>query len=168
MIFSNKETIKDLVIKRLLSGNKTAEELQDELKEKDNIKVSLFGLYKILRNLKKEEGSIIKVKKEFSISEEWKKRVLESLSENSANNIQLEDREKLDFKFNSLTNLDHYWKNLVLIFHIKNDSPIFLYAKHQFWIMLNGDREQSERKYINSFNKDKKYAFYSISGNSFF
>lgn len=163
MIFSNKETIKDLIIKELLIKNKNAEELQKDIKNKNNINISLFGLYKILRGLKKEEGSIIKVGKDYSISEEWKKKAVEALSSTN-NNILLEDKEKLDFKFNSLVNLDHYWKNLVLAFHIENKSPIFFYAKHLFWTMLR-TREKSEKEYIGSFNKEKRFAFYSISGN---
>lgn len=165
MLFSNKETIKDLIIKELLNKDKNVEDLQKDLKNKHNIKVSIFGLYKILRNLKNEEGSIVKVGKEFSISEEWKKGALNFLSINN-NDLKLEEKERLDFKFNSLINLDHYWKNLVLKFHSNNKAPIFLYAKHQFWIMLNKNKEKSETEYIKSFDTEKRFAFYSIVGNS--
>lgn len=168
MIFSNKETIKDLIIKYLLINNYSVEELQDILKKKENIEVSIFGLYKILRNLKREEGSVVKVGKNYSVSEEWKKKVLESMTANTSNDIKLDEGEKIDFKFKSLINLDFYWKNLVLSFHIKNDFPIYLYAKHQFWMMLNNNREKSEKEYINYFNKEKILAIYSIPGNDVF
>jgi hypothetical protein len=164
MIFSNKETIKDLIIKELLIKNKNAEELQKDIKNKNNINISLFGLYKILRGLKKEEGSIIKVGKDYSISEEWKKKAVEALSSTN-NNILLEDKEKLDFKFKSLLGLDYQWKNIILqLFRQNKGFPVFFQTPHQFWMMLNEEREKSEKEYIQSFNKNETYAFYSITG----
>jgi hypothetical protein len=61
--------------------------------------------------------------------------------------------------------LDYQWKNIILqLFRQNKGFPVFFQTPHQFWMMLNEEREKSEKEYIQSFNKNETYAFYSITG----
>ena len=166
MIFSSQESTEDLIVKELINSPKGIELLFNVLKNKYNKKITLFGIYKILRNLKKKEV-ILKVGKIFSVSEEWKKRVLDNLMINNKDKLNIQNGEKIEFKFNSLIGLDYQWKNIILqLFRDNNKFPVFFQTPHQFWMMLNEGREKSEKEYIQSFNENKIYGFYSITGNT--
>ncbi len=170
MIFSEKPTVKDIVIMELLQSARNAEDLRNLLKNEYNKNLTIFGVYKILRELKKEY-LVIKTEKIYSISEEWKTKLYKNIKSSHEENslLNIEDGEKIEFKFTSLSGLDYQWKNIMLyIKSINPKYPIFFQMEHQFWTMLNDNRKKSEYEYIQSFNKEKSFAFYSVGGNTKF
>lgn len=148
----------------LLITKNAAENIQNILKEKHNKKLTIFAIYKILRELKKE-GVIIKTEKDFSISEEWKTKILEGIKNTNDNIFNIKNNEKIEFKFTSLPGLDQQWKNIMISIRSKNSRcPIFFQLEHMFWTMLDEQRSKSEIEYIKSFNNEKTFAFYSLGG----
>lgn len=168
MLFSSKETVKDLIIKELLNKEETAENIRNIIVDKYKRQITIFGVYKILEKLKVEE-IITKADKKYVVSEEWRNRVIEKLSKKENDFIELEEGEELDFKFNSLANLDHYWKNIAISIERENSNfPIFFLSPHALWAFINESRNISEKEYYKSFNKRKINLFQSVQGNEFF
>ena len=168
MIFSINEDIKDIIIKELLNKEETVENIHKILTTKYKEKITIFGIYKILDKLKKEEV-ITKAEKKYIVSEQWRLKVIENLSKKENDFIKLEEGEKLDFKFNSLTNLDHYWKNIAISIDRENlDFPVFFLAPHGFWMFIDESRKNSEKEYYKSFNERKINLYQSIQNESLF
>ena len=168
MLFSSNESIKDLIIKELLNKEESVEYIQNILISKYKKKITIYGIYKILDKLKKEE-IITKADKKYIVSEQWRLSVLENLSKKDNDFIKLEEGKEMDFKFNSLANLDHYWKNIAISIDRQNkDFPIFFLSHHALWMFINQNREDSEKEYYESFNERKINLYQSIQGSEIF
>jgi nucleoside 2-deoxyribosyltransferase len=168
MLFSINEDIKDIIIKELLNKEETVENIHKILTIKYKEKITIFGIYKILDKLKKEEV-VTKAEKKYIVSEQWRLKVIEKLSKKDNDFIKLEEGEKLDFKFNSLANLDHYWKNIAISIDRENiDHPVFFLSAHPIWMFIDESRKNSEKEYYESFNERKINLYQSIQNDEFF
>lgn len=162
MLLSKNENLEDLVIKILLSGQKTAKNILQIL-EKENRSYTIQALYVVLRELIHSE-TLIKTGFYYKINEEWKSKTIEILTQDSK---EIFDGEKTIYILNSLSHYDLQWKNTILPIHNNYpEDPIFFYNYHYIWIHLGDTREQSEIDYYQSFTKEKRYAFSLIGSHS--
>ncbi len=160
MIGTKQKSLGDEIIELLLQKNYSAEELFEDLSNK-NIKTTKQSLYKHLKNLISKE-IVLKDKKTYSISQEWKNVLREMLS---IITIPLPDvGEKMSHTFSSLGHLDQYWKHIVeSLFQKHPRDPVFLYSSHQFWPYV-ADRMSSEVRLIQNTSKQRSRRSYFILG----
>jgi len=160
MIGSNIKNLKEEIIELLLDTPASSKKIQSLLR-KNNIKVTVQGIYKQLNTLLESEV-ILKNKQQYIINNEWIKNISKIID---VQDIELpEEGEKFTYKFNSLQNLDAHWKHVTeaLNKYLSNE-PMFLYSYHQFWI-YTPTREESERRFAGEFLNKKQYTFYVIGG----
>jgi hypothetical protein len=161
MLFSNHEKLDDSIIRILLNEKKTAKNILFIL-ENEGFNYTIQAIYVVLRELVSLE-IIIKTGFYYKINEEWRNKILETLSNNTDSIV---DGEKTIFLLNSLSHQDLQWKNTILPVHNKYpEDPIFFYNYHYIWIHLGETREKSEIDYYESFLKQKRYAFSLIGSN---
>jgi hypothetical protein len=164
MLFSNIESLEDIVLKMLLNRATTVIALKKTL-ESRGIQVTVQAIYKVLRNLIREEV-LIKQKTTYSVSEEWRVRVLDGLRVET-NQFELAEGEKVSFELASLVHLDQQWKNIVLpLQDTKKAQPVFMYNPHEIWSLLSSSRKISEKSFYESFVKNKSYLFNAIGGST--
>lgn len=155
MLFSNHEKLEDIIVRMLFPERKTAKVLLLELL-RENQDYTIQSVYNALRELINLE-IVIKTGFYYQINEEWKNKIIETVSDSSDD---IFDGEKTIFLLNSLTHQDLQWKNTILPLHNKYpEDPIFFYNYHYIWIHLGETREKSEIDYYESFLKQKRYAF---------
>lgn len=162
MIFSADESLEDIVLKIVLNRPITVSTLKKIL-EGRGIQVTIQGVYKVLRNLVNGEV-LVKQKMTYSISEEWRSRVLDGLRV-VENQFELAEGERVSFELASLVHLDQQWKNIVLpLQSSKQGQPVFMYNPHEIWSHLSPSRKQSEKEFYESFVKNKTYVFNAVGG----
>lgn len=165
MLYTQKESLEDKIVRYLTDNNKTIYGIRDELKKEKN-KFTDQGIYKSLRLLIKEEV-VIKNKDIFSLNEEWKNKIIEGFQKE--NNFELSEKEQIHFDLSSLIHLDQQWKNITLSIqkNIKN-FPIFFYNPHDIWSFLSESRKESENIYYKNLYKNKTYSYCVNGGNTEF
>lgn len=164
MLFSQKESLEDRVIRYLLVKEQTVKGLKRLLGE-ENVVATVQGIYKALRMLGVEE-IVIKRASVYSLSEEWRNKVVDEMSR-SENRFELAEGERISLDLASLIHLDQQWKNIVLPLHDAHPTyPVFFYNPHEIWIHLNESRKASEYAYYGSFAENKSYAFCLFGGNT--
>lgn len=162
MLFSQKESLQDRIIRLLLEGEQSVKGIKKLLGE-EQVKATVQGIYKVFRILVAQE-IVIKRANMYSLSEEWRGKVVDTLSKND-NRFELAEGERISFDLASLVHLDQQWKNIVLPFHNAHPKdPIFFYNPHEIWMHLSESRKESELVYYASFKKSKSYAFCLIGG----
>lgn len=162
MLFSDKESLEDRLVKLLLSGELNVRSIEEKLASQ-GVRVTTQGVYKSLRALVSLE-IIIKRGQLYSLSEEWRGRVVDELSQ-MRNRFALAEGESIKLGLGSLIHLDQQWKNIVIPLQAEHpDQPIFLYNVHDIWVHISPSRRESERAYYESFTKKKTYAFHAIGG----
>lgn len=164
MLYSQRESLDDRIARYVLEKPCTAKEIQEKFL-KERLRLTVQGIYKILRSLMREEV-IIKQGKVYTLSEEWRKRVVSKLGK-LERQYELSDGERISLELNSLVHLDQQWKNVMLELHeIDPTMPGFYYNAHEIWIHLSDSRRDSETEYLTSFTKQKIYSYYLLGGNT--
>lgn len=165
MIFSKNETFEDIIIEQLLSKESSVREIHLFFQKK-NISITVQGIYKILRHLISDE-IVLKRKNIYSLSEEWKNKIITHFQEKENKVITLSENESIKLNLNSLVHLDQQWKNIVIpLQKQKKDFPVFLYNPHKFWLYLSPSRKESELNYYQSFQERKIFCFSLIGGDT--
>ena len=163
MLFSSKETLEDKIIRYLVSGEKSANELLGLLLSESK-KYTLQAVYGALRSLVDTE-LIVKRGKIYYLNEEWRVRVASQLQNHT--NVELAEGEKVTYNLSSLHHEDLQWKNIVLPLHDEYPSdPIFFFNYHYIWIHLNESRRKSELDYYAAFSKNRVPAYCIIASDS--
>lgn len=163
MIFSNSlSETDDLIVERLSKGESTVKDMFNEVHESHP--VTLQATYKAVNKLIKQEV-IAKVGKKISLSKEWINKVRTGLGE-GIQLPKLNDGESLTFSFNSFEQQDIFWKHLMLLVQeeVGPRFPVFFVDPHEMFLFL---RPESQREYLQSFAKDRRYGFMTLGGNSF-
>lgn len=164
MIFSNKEDLDDKIVRFLIEKPGTVKSIKRFIEESGE-NVTIQAIYKTLRSLIEKEV-VIKRSATYSISEEWKTVSINNFNKQS-NIFELDEGERISFELKSLIHLDQQWKNIILPLQAeKPEEPTFLYNPHEIWLHLSESRKESEKKYYESFIKNKSYAFHSIGGST--
>ncbi len=164
MLLSKKESNEDRIIRFLLGKEQSVKNLSKSLQH-EGISVTIQGIYKLLRGLIGEE-IVIKRGNLYSLSEEWRGKVIDTFEERQ-NRFELAEGESVRLDLASLVHLDQQWKNIVLPLHEAHPLfPIFFYNPHEIWIHLNESRKKSEYAYYASFRENKSYAFCLFGGNT--
>lgn len=160
MLLGTTKTLSDHILEALLEKEGTALSIETWLKSK-NIKVTIQGVYKALRELIKED-IVIKHKKFYSINNVWREKVGELFSPKYQ--FKLSSGERVMYRFNKIIHLDAFWKSTLSdIQKETGDYPTFDAVPHQFWFYADGRRE-SEVEYHTSFDTKKIHLFSIIGG----
>lgn len=122
---------------------------------------SIQAVYKSLRQLLKD-GVVVKARHKISLNEEWVHK-LNHLFNKETSRLHLEEGETLIYKFKGLSELDKYWKHVVIGFIHTLKGPVFHSEPHEMWIHLE-DRYQSQIEYIQSFAKHQRYCYLVFGG----
>lgn len=162
MLFGNSRETDDLMVEELSRGEATLRELFDKLHSRHP--VSLQALYKSVNKLIAQEV-VAKAGKKISLSKEWINKVRAGLGE-GIQLPKLNDGESLTFSFNSFEQQDIFWKHLMLLVQdeVGTRFPVFFIDPHEMFLFL---RPESQKEYLNSFARDKRYGFMTLGGNSF-
>lgn len=163
MIFTQKETLEDRLIRLLVSSELTVTELMDKLKSESSI-YTIQAVYVALRSLVASE-SVIKRGKVYFLNEEWRMKVSSQM--HTGKSINLSEGESITYHLTSLTHNDLQWKNVVLPLHeSQKNNPVFFYNFHYIWIYLGKNRKKSELDYYEAFKNNETLAFCLIGSDS--
>jgi hypothetical protein len=155
MLFSQKESLEDKVIRLLLKGPSDIKSLHAQLRG-----MSLRAVYKAVTSLI-AEGVLLKVGKRVFVDEEWLRAMREQLSSTLP---PFAPGERAAYTFASIEHLDAFWKTIALqLEEYEQDGQIFFYDPHNFWAYIPS-RKKSEDEYYAHFAKAKKHAFFTIGG----
>lgn len=160
MLLGTTKNLSDHILEALLEKEGTVLTIETWLKLR-NIKVTIQGVYKALRELIKED-IVVKHKKNYSINNVWREKVGKLFS--SKYQFKLSPGEQIIYRFNKIIHLDAFWKSTLSdIQKETGDYPTFDAVPHQFWFYAEGRRE-SEVEYHTSFDTKKIYLFSIIGG----
>jgi hypothetical protein len=163
MLFTNKETLEDKIIRYLLPKQQTAKGLLKQLKEESG-SYTIQALYVVLRNLATVEV-VVKRGTYYFLNEEWRTNVASQLKKQENN--ELAEGESVSYVLSSLIHHDLQWKNIVLPLHESHPhDPIFFYNFHYIWLHLSESRKQSELSYYASIAENKNHAFSLVGSKS--
>lgn len=163
MIFTQKETLEDRLIRLLVSSEFSVAELMEKLKNESS-NYTIQAVYVALRSLVASE-SVIKRGKVYFLNEEWRMKV--SAQMHAGKSINLSEGESITYHLSSLTHNDLQWKNVVLPLHeSQKNNPVFFYNYHYIWIYLGKNRKKSELDYYAAFKSNETLAFCLIGSNS--
>lgn len=164
MLYLETQTHEDLVAKCLLESPATAKKLSIKLSE-EGVDLSTSGLYKILHKLE-EAGVILKKKTVFSISNEWKRAVLELLGTHEE--LSLKEGEKITFDLRSASQTDKQWKQYAYLLEKEASvHGLYIYNPHQFWYYLP-DRAKSEKEFVQYLNDNRIRTYHTSWGTTEF
>lgn len=162
MIISNHESTEDVIVKILAHTTMEMKDLHSSLLKSDR-PITLQALYRSVNHLV-ASGVLVKRGLVYLVNKEWVHGVVDYFNRDTA--PQLSAGETVSYSFKSLSALDAYWKHTVLQLHaVLGDYPIFFYNTHVVWLHLS-DRKESQTNYLNSFDHDKKYAYFVVGGSS--
>ncbi|HMP70733.1 MAG TPA: hypothetical protein PKA76_15410 [Pirellulaceae bacterium] len=163
MIFTNRESIEDSIIRLLSKGSNTPLALVKELGNEGH-KASYQAVYKALKYLI-IDTVVVKSGKEVAISHEWINKVSGKLN-SSFILPPLAAGESVSYSYFSLAHLDAYWKHVNKALEQKYlGAPVFIYNPYGIWLHLS-DRQESQLDYLGSFEKNKQYGFLVIGNDT--
>lgn len=164
MIPLKNKGLEEIAVLYFLKDENTAKAFRQHL---DGLgeKISIQGIYKALNKLVRE-GVLVKNKMKFVVSREWVEGLIEKLGGTNAE-LEMSEGEITTHQFTSLNQLDAYWKHRIsTILAAFSNYPMFSYETHSIWIYLS-ERKESEEKFFNSFEKNKRFAFFRVGGTTF-
>ncbi len=165
MIFATNESLEDSII-RLLSDKSASPQEIYELILSEGKNPSIQAVYKAIRSLTKA-SVIVKSGKYISISREWSEKFIALLASPSSL-PPLAEGESVSYSYNSLVNLDAYWKHLMKSLEERySGHPAIIYNPFGIWLHL-AERLRSETDYLNAFEREKRYGFLVIGNGSVF
>lgn len=154
----NKQKTEGKVLDLLKLGATFPKELLRQIQEERNKSISKQGFYKVLRKLK-EEDIIIEHNKKISLSPVWVDKFLDFSSSlirnyksetNTFEFTNLNEKESLRYKFNSIQNLDNFWGQAQNILMHKTNSfeAIYSYDPHYWFYLARNEVEKTLLKEI--------------------
>lgn len=163
MIPLQNKTIEEKALHYFLTAENTAKAFKKHL-ESEGLKITIQGIYKSLNKLLKEEV-LVKNKKKFSVSREWIERLITELG-GTDQYIDLKDGESILYSFETLNQLDAYWKHIIASINREYpEDPMFFYEPHEIWIFQE-NRGESQEYFLKNLNKNKRQGFMRIGGNT--
>ncbi len=164
MIPLQNKSLEERAVLYFLEEENTAKAFRQHL-ETSGDKITIQGVYKALNKLV-AEGALVKNRMKFVVSREWVESLIEKLGGTSAE-LEMAEGEITTHQFTSLNQLDAYWKHRIsTILAAFSNFPMFSYETHSIWIYLS-DRRESEEKFFQSFEKNKRFAFFRVGGTTF-
>ena len=163
MLFSDNESTEDILVRLLFTREMDAKELHGILVKSEKREISLQAVYKAIKHLV-DSSVLVKRGTLFTVSQEW----INSLTTNlhPLSSLHVSEGESVSYSFKSLSSLDSYWKHIIIQLHEKlGEHPIFFYNTHVVWIHL-ADRKKSQNKYLKQFDIKKRYAYFTVGGNT--
>lgn len=161
MLLSKLESTEDAVVRVLAHAGKEMKELHQTLL-KESHKITLQALYRSVNTLV-ENGVILKSGLIYIVNKEWLHGVINYFDRDFM--PLLSEGESASYSFKSLSALDSYWKHTIVQLHgLLGDYPIFFYNTHVIWLHLE-DRKESQKNYLDSFDLEKKHAYFIVGGN---
>lgn len=161
MIPLENKTIEEKAVLYFLKEEHTAKAFKLHLETSGN-PITIQGIYKALNKLVKD-GVLVKNKMKYVVSREWVEALIEKLGGTNAD-LEMSEGEITTHQFTTLTQLDAYWKHRVsTILAAFSSYPMFSYETHSIWVYLS-DRKESEENFFNSFEKNKRFAFFRVGG----
>ena len=171
MILANRQTIEDIIIEVLARFPNTIGPKLVTLVQKRRSSSTKQAVYYALKSLIESE-IVSKAGSSYFISRVWINRVqnlLSSQENKSSNNdllfSSLSDKQSISYSFPNLMACERYWAHVFDIFmsSIPRECPIFVWNPHEWFVI---GREKVEREVFKAFETRKKYAFYTIHGNT--
>lgn len=164
MLLGKKKTIYDHIIEVLLQKSMSVQALLQEL-ESVGINFTIQGIYKALRELIADDV-VVKEKKTYSISNVWKNKLSEKITQTYT--FKLQPKEKIIYQFTNIEHTDAFWKHIFQDIQSEvRDFHVFHYMPHQYWILIES-RKESEYEYYKRYDREKIYDFNIIGGNTIF
>ena len=157
MLQGKNKTDQDYIIECLAKGSQDITGIYNYIRKHRTI--TRPAIYDQLRKLR-VDGIILKNKTKYLLSKEW----IDSLQQvfTSFDAPILKEGENISYSFNSLGQMDAYWKHIFPLYDsLYNKPPICIYNKHCFWVHILG-RTESEEQHYTSYTKDKRTAFFLI------
>ena len=168
MIFAKKQRIDEYIIEILNEGSLEGPDLLNQVKKYKSI-ITKQALYKSLRQLVESEV-ITKTGKKFSLNRFWLQKIYQFAKRHinnvgSKNILEFEDGESLTYHFKNPYLLDITWLHFYDMVYEENphDQVILDYQSHEWPILVRPD---TEKYWINRFNKEKRLILISIGGNT--
>lgn len=163
MLLTKKESTEDMLVRVLSGQEKNAKELHRLLEKESTKTITIQALYRAINRLV-AEGVLIKKGNFFTVSKEWIQNLINYFETQSS--MELSEGEQISYSFSSLSTLDAYWKHTVTqLQKTLKDCPILFYNRHIVWLHLV-DRKESQKKFLESFDNEKKYAGFVVGGNT--
>jgi hypothetical protein len=163
MLLSIHPSTEDILITILSKKELSIKVLWGLLQKDYGKKITLQALYRVIKKLT-QEGILIKKGTLFTVNTEWSSKVKQLLS--SKNTPALTEGESITYSFSSLSSLDAYWKHSVLqLKEMLGAAPILFYNRHVVWLNLK-DRKESQKSFLDNFDKEKHYAGFVVGGNT--
>ena len=162
MIGGTQKNLDDRIIEYLAQGGKTAEDIHVFLSKEKSLTIQ--AVYSQLRSLI-ENRIIVKIKKNYVLSQEWIDRLNRLLTSSEA--PVLEEGESIRYSFKSLKQLDSFWRHMLQVYFAQNlETPLCFYSHHYFWT-YNYSREYNDAWYLDLFKKNKQPAFFLVGEETF-
>lgn len=160
MIGSKKKSLKEDIVELLVDNQMSSKRILTSLKS-TGYDVTIQAVYKQLKILLNEEV-VLKNKKEYFVSNEWKRSLITLLSDQDF--IFPNEGEKFTYKFNSLVHLDAHWKHITdAIMNRNKNSSVLSYCPHQIWPYVP-TRMLSEQNVVQIHEKTNKYNYFIVGG----
>lgn len=164
MLLGTRKTLYDHIIEALLQKEGTVADILNFLKTK-NISATIQGIYKALRELITED-IVVKQKKIYGISNVWRKKIENLVSEKDP--FKLSPGEQTIYRFKKLDHVDAFWKHTLTDIEKEYEYfPVFEFTPHQFWSYVPG-RKESEQEHYEDLKNKKSEVFTYIGGTSLF
>lgn len=167
MLFPSSKT--DQYIVTELSQNKASKgtDIVDAL-VRISPKLTKQAIYASLRRLIKKE-IIVKNNGYFVLNKAWLKNLKDFTLKNEVSmrtllpNIQMQEGDRMSFKFKDAFSTDIYWGHLFASLYEQQDpdQPVIIYNPHEWFIHARPD---SESQFLKQFNVDKKTLWLAIGG----
>ncbi len=159
MLFGKEKTTQDYIVEFLAKKPQNISALHKHLLQHRSI--TRPAIYDQLRKLI-HDGVILKQKTEYVLSNEWVEKIRDFFS--GVGLPQLEAGESLNYTFNSLAQMDQFWKHMFPVYHARYPhNPIYMYDNHCFWVYIR-ERQKSEIEHYKSYPKKKRRAYFLIGG----
>jgi hypothetical protein len=164
MLLGSNQTIEERIISILAKESLSPQKLWLRVREQAG-EVTIQAVYKALRMLM-AEGAVVRDMKKVALSEEWRGRLTELFSERRAT-FELAEGESVTYRFKDLASHDFFWKHTVSSFLKQEEAvPVFHYVPHEMWVHFP-DREESQIKYLRSFEEKKRLGYLALGGETF-
>lgn len=162
MLLGTRKTLFDHIIEALLEKAYSVTEL-DALLKKNNVHVTVQGIYKTLRELMSDD-IVVKQKTRYSVNNVWRGKLEKIVSQRSL--FLLTPGEEVVYKFQKLEHLDAFWKHTLSdIEQQSNHFPVFHFTPHQFWSYVPG-RAESESEYYRDLAREHTHVYTLIGGDT--
>lgn len=166
--------IEDYILKHLQAGSILMLDLVEKIK-KDRPNTTKQAVYAAIRILKKSE-QLLTYKGTASLNLTWLNSMVNyfllakhnyikgGIDQN--NFLDLEDREKIKYYFQSPIKADIFWTHVLYLLAERSmqNEPVFLYNPHEWFLLI---RNENERNLFKTINRKNKQLFLTVGNRTF-